>query len=36
MISTLLLDCVFITLSLLSGMISLKITKELREQIDEE
>ena len=35
MVPCLLLDCVFITLSLLVGMYSLKSSKEIRDQIDE-
>jgi hypothetical protein len=36
MISSLLLDCIFITFSLLAGMYSLKTTRQLREQIDDD
>jgi len=36
MVTSLLLDCVFITFSLVFGMISLKTTDQLRELLDEQ
>ena len=36
MVTCLVVDCLFITLSIIFGLISLKTTEQLREQLDED